>query len=507
MQNIDDAAIVSVQISSLPEKSDRQLELNLEAEKLLQQYQTGQQAAIELFKTHHPAGKQEGFSPALLDARQVIMFRNMNGQSLSLERLKKSAKKLLRDFEAGDAVARHRISSLHPKARTGTRPPSEMSLVDMQHVLALENGFASWPKLKHHLQDMNRNARLIKEGKAFGTEKCLHIRCGNDIRPALEDASIKGGVLEVINPFTMGPVLPDRLEPHSLKMRTEYLEAILGPYVSDEMREGTRDNLIKEEETLLKLGNEYEEVTLWFEHDAYDQLCLAYILHHMARKSPRLPFKLKLVQVDRFPGIKRFVGIGQIGQPEGFALLFEQRIDITPPMISFGATIWEAFTDKDPTALWDLISEQGAPLPLMQKAFWRILAELPSPQNGLGLTERLALDIIAKEGTLLARRAFLFSLADRDPQPYHGDIMFYATLKSLWKADKPALEVIDHLDVSGEHGKEVLSLTPYGEQLLHGNANWLQDNETRKWVGGIEINSRFSRNWHYVNDTEGPKLL
>ena len=50
MQNIDDAAIVSVQISSLPEKSDKQVELTLEAEKLLQQYQAGEQAAIDLFR-------------------------------------------------------------------------------------------------------------------------------------------------------------------------------------------------------------------------------------------------------------------------------------------------------------------------------------------------------------------------------------------------------------------------------------------------------------------------
>ncbi|MEP4191728.1 MAG: DUF1835 domain-containing protein, partial [Sneathiella sp.] len=359
----------------------------------------------------------------------------------------------------------------------------------------------------HHLKAMETSARDIEAGISFANNKTLHIRCGSDLKEALQDARIEGTFMEVINPFSMGPVLCDRLEEKSLKLRTDYMTETLGPYISEDRRTAIRSSLVDEEEALLALDTRYEEVVLWFEHDAYDQLCLAYLLHHMARKSPNLPFRLSLVQVDRFPGIKRFIGLGQILQPEGFALLYQQRLSVSPPMISFGATMWEAFTGNDPRELWALINEEKSPLPLMQKAFWRIIAELPSPENGLGLTERLALDIIAKEGSLLARRAFLFAMADRDPQPYHGDIMFFAILNSLWSAENPALEVTGYMEGPGDHGKEILKLTPLGERLLQGQENWLKVNKVDKWVGGIHINSEKAQNWHYIEEQIEPRLL
>ncbi len=226
----------------------------------------------------------------------------------------------------------------------------------------------------------------------------------------------------------------------------------------------------------------------------------------MAGIGPELPFSLDLVQVDGFPGVKRFIGLGQLSsQPESLALLYQQRLTVTPAMIDFGATVWEAYRRSDPTSLWQLTQNPNAPLPLMQKALLRMLAELPSPINGLGLTERLALDIIAAEGSLVARRVFLFSLAEMDPQPYHGDIMFFAILKALWEAETPALKIIGKIETADGHGKEILALTPMGEALLKGEANWLKSNKVKRWVGGVEINSENIKNWCF-EDT-GPVLV
>jgi hypothetical protein len=66
----------------------------------------------------------------------------------SLEQLRKQAKDLLRDFKAGDAAAAKRVHRHKPHE-------TDPSLADVQFALAQEYGFASWPKLVHHVEAAN----------------------------------------------------------------------------------------------------------------------------------------------------------------------------------------------------------------------------------------------------------------------------------------------------------------------------------------------------------------
>jgi ankyrin repeat protein len=65
----------------------------------------------------------------------------------SLEFLTKQAKEFLRDVKAGDAIARERLRAWGP-AGTSAAP----KLGDCQHALAREYGFASWPRLRAHVE-------------------------------------------------------------------------------------------------------------------------------------------------------------------------------------------------------------------------------------------------------------------------------------------------------------------------------------------------------------------
>lgn len=62
--------------------------------------------------------------------------------TLSLDQLRRDAKRLHRAFDAGDPGARQRLA-LHPP-----RKPAPYAHADFLHVIAQENGFASWPRLK-----------------------------------------------------------------------------------------------------------------------------------------------------------------------------------------------------------------------------------------------------------------------------------------------------------------------------------------------------------------------
>ncbi len=61
----------------------------------------------------------------------------------SIDQLRRDAKALKKAYAAGDAVARQRIASVSP--RPADKP---LKHADFLHVIARENGFASWPSLK-----------------------------------------------------------------------------------------------------------------------------------------------------------------------------------------------------------------------------------------------------------------------------------------------------------------------------------------------------------------------
>jgi hypothetical protein len=77
-----------------------------------------------------------------------------NAPSLEYER--KEAKALLRQIRAGDADALRRVRSAHPVALRDRRP-DELQLADVQHVIAREYGFASWPRMVEYFEELERH--------------------------------------------------------------------------------------------------------------------------------------------------------------------------------------------------------------------------------------------------------------------------------------------------------------------------------------------------------------
>src|SRR5215469_18862316 len=67
----------------------------------------------------------------------------------NLEHLKKQAKELLRDLQLSKPAAVERFGSLGLNATLG-----DAKLADAQYVLARDYGFASWPKLKEHVDHL-----------------------------------------------------------------------------------------------------------------------------------------------------------------------------------------------------------------------------------------------------------------------------------------------------------------------------------------------------------------
>lgn len=82
--------------------------------------------------------------------------RPQNSHSLPanpcVEQQKKRARELQHACRAGEADALRRIREHHPRCAAGEPVPAPFRLADAQLVIAREYGFASWPRLKHHIE-------------------------------------------------------------------------------------------------------------------------------------------------------------------------------------------------------------------------------------------------------------------------------------------------------------------------------------------------------------------
>jgi ankyrin repeat protein len=104
----------------------------------------------------------------------------------SLTQLKHHAKDLLKEFRAGTLQALARFYEHHPHSK-----PSATTLSDAQLVIAREYGFASWPKLKQHvdlLADIEAQIAKLQSEFASGDARTkLHLLEAAHSRQRLEN--------------------------------------------------------------------------------------------------------------------------------------------------------------------------------------------------------------------------------------------------------------------------------------------------------------------------------
>ncbi|WP_234274419.1 DUF1835 domain-containing protein [Billgrantia zhangzhouensis] len=259
----------------------------------------------------------------------------------------------------------------------------------------------------------------------------LHIRCGSDIEYSLRTVGFEGDFLEFSDPFCIGPLCD--LPPEELmRLRASFLAKVSGMAERDALA-----RLRKGYEALEELEG-YERLVLWFEHDSYDQLILAYLLHRLHENPPRA--RVELVAVESVPGVARFIGLGQLA-PDLLAWLWHQRRPVEAPLLKLGTQVWQALTADDPEPLKALAVTGMPPLPMMGRALVRYLQERPAVDTGLGLTERLTLEIVHDHGPLPVGKAFSYLMREYEPLPYLGDLMFWWLLQPLICEPEPLLAI------------------------------------------------------------------
>jgi Domain of unknown function (DUF1835) len=319
--------------------------------------------------------------------------------------------------------------------------------------------------------------------------RTLHIRCGSDIRDGLREVGFGGDFLEYSDPICQGPV-PDG--PDLLQRRAQFLRASYGWFKQLTAAQFLAG--LQQAEQNLAEAHRYDRVVLWFEHDSYDQLILARCLAHFA-DAPR-PARLQLICIDRHPAVERFIGLGQL-DAAALAALWPRRNDVTQPQLDLGRTVWAALRRPDPLALAAIAAGGTPALPIMAPALLRHLQELPGVGDGLSLTERLVLRILAGEPTRIGRIFAAFQHGV-EPLPFLGDIGVLGVVEQMASTYPPVLTI-----AAGEQSfPRLAAITELGRQVLGGAVDYLSLRPPRRWVGGVVADGR----WRWDARAEGVVL-
>lgn len=278
-----------------------------------------------------------------------------------------------------------------------------------------------------------------------------------------------------------GPV-PMTAEPIELsEVRVRYLNDKWG--VDADADFGAREGLLGD-------VSDFERISLWFEHDLYDQLQLVQVLDRLSVDMPTED--LSLVQADDY--------LGHYG-PDDIGVWQDRSVSVSQDQLDIAIKSWHALRQETPEAWCALLETDLSALPHLQAAVLRMLEELPSAQGGVSRTERHILEII-DAGHTQPGKIFKAYQACEEAQ-FMGDWSFFDRLDGLAMAAEPLL--ICAADVRFAPGlgdaafQEYLQnsyrLSDFGQAVLAGEQDHAQTNVIDFWWGGTFVTNEKLWRW------------
>jgi hypothetical protein len=218
-------------------------------------------------------------------------------------------------------------------------------------------------------------------------------------------------------------------------------------------------------DALVRRGNDFEEVVLWFEHDLYDQLQLLQTLTALETLDLE-PGRVSVVQSDHYLANMTV---------EEIVPFFPKRRNATPAIFKSAHRTWERFTSDSPADLYAAAGEDAIGLPFLRVALQRLCEEYPWKRDGLSRSQRQALYAVAQGP---GRFEELFSRAQAREEAYFlGERVFAKMLEDLADGAGALIEEEDARLVP----------TALGRRVLAGDANWLDERAIDRWIGGVHL--------------------
>jgi hypothetical protein len=315
----------------------------------------------------------------------------------------------------------------------------------------------------------------------------LQITNGDVVAGLLRQAGVPGDRIPWRDLLHEGPV-PRGLSLDELsRLRARFIAGSLDDRPLDRVLAG-----FSERDEQLKGFKRFDEVTLWFEHDLYDQLQLIQILSWFGRRELGRT-RLSLVCIDAHPDVERFLGLGQLA-PRQLAELDAARTEVGRSMLELAIQAWDAFGSDRPTALAALAAAKPAGLPFLQPAIRRHMEQFPWTRDGLSRTERQILETVLPDRADL-RTVFEVSQIEREEAPFLGDRAFLYHLERIGGGESKLVQIVDAYGRPAEGDpfsvedvwEHRVQLTEIGRKILAGQADAVRMFGIDRWLGGVHL--------------------
>lgn len=311
----------------------------------------------------------------------------------------------------------------------------------------------------------------------------IHIRCGNDMRPAFEASGLPGDYVVCADPLCEGPTPADTEGAAWRGVRAGFACEAYGVTLEK------AEQFLSEQEAGLARAEAADEVVLWFEHDIFDQIILISLLERFARQRARIA-KLTLICIDSYPGVERFFGLARLA-PEALSDLHARRVEVTDRQFDLASRAWAAYRAAEPAAIETMLTEDTTALPFLANALLRHLEDFPSLRDGLARTERQAL-LSVTDGPQTAEQVFGANQAMEEAR-WCGDTMFWGWLRRLAGGHMPALKIQGPENWFMERAlaaETTVSLTRAGSAIMSGAADWVKLGGIDRWLGGVHLQGK-----------------
>ena len=256
-----------------------------------------------------------------------------------------------------------------------------------------------------------------------------------------------------------------------------------------------------------------DALVLWFEHDLFDQLALIRTLDLIARLAPDAAGAapdVSLIGIDRFPGVDRFIGLGQLTTDQ-LATLTGTGATVTRGHFALAADAWRAFRSPDPSELMRIAMQLDASRVASSEGGRRCRSSArrcsgfspstrPPPMACRGPNSSRSKS--SRGGPLDAGALFAATQA-REARPFLGDLPFFDRLQRLASARVPLVD-IDGGDQADPRGR-LVAITDAGRNVLAGNADHVRLNGIDLWRGGVHLVGSNQSPWRW--DADGETLV
>lgn len=239
-------------------------------------------------------------------------------------------------------------------------------------------------------------------------------------------------------------------------------------------------------------------VVIWLGTSLDNQLALAFLATLLRAVATARP-QIDLIQ---YHGNHRGDEILDLG------MLDHEHFAAHPPAVTLSRedlaeleSTWRTVTSNEPEALVAALESDYEPLPFFKRGLRALLFRYPQKLSGVSATELRILHWVRRDPPRAARiigevlgEIYAAALAGTGGLDLCGDVWLFQRILRL---GDPSLRE-PAVDIGGSRTRyrdTTLRLTPFGERILDGRANFIEVNGIDDWIAGVHLQSDAGRVW------------